>query len=233
MPEIIKDENFVNISGWMINNLKLKGNELLIYAIIYGFSQSENQKYTGSLQYLANWTCSTKQGVMKNLKSLIEKGYITKETKKINNVKFCEYCINQYILGGKQSLMGYETKFNRGMKQSLPNNNILENKEDNIYIVEQVINYMNELAGTNFKSTTEKTKSLIKARLKEGFTLDNMKDVVFLKYKDWYKHPKTFNNGVTSDTYFRPNTLFGTKFESYLQEFNKKAGYNEKYKEGR
>ena len=128
--------------------------------------------------------------------------------------------------------MGYETKFNGGMKQSLPNN-ILEKKEDNISIVEQAIDYMNELAGTNFKSTTEKTRSLISARLKEGFTLDDLLNVIFLKYKDWYKHPKQFNNGVTSDTYFRPNTLFGTKFESYLQEYNKKAGYNKKYNEMR
>ena len=43
MSDKIKNENYVLIQGWMINELKLKGNELLIYALIYGFSQAENQ----------------------------------------------------------------------------------------------------------------------------------------------------------------------------------------------
>lgn len=116
------NENYIVIQGWMVNELKLKGNELLIYAIIHGFSQLEGQKFTGSLQYLANWTNSTKQGVIKCLKSLIEKELIIKEDKIINGVKFCEY---------------YSTKFNGvlnkvewGIKQSLPNN-IEDNIEDN------------------------------------------------------------------------------------------------------
>ena len=60
---MIKNENFIVIQGFMINELDLKGNELIIYAIIYGFSQDGENKYTGSLNYLANWTNSTKQGV--------------------------------------------------------------------------------------------------------------------------------------------------------------------------
>ena len=124
--EKVKNENYILIQGWMVNELQLKGNELLIYAIIYGFTQTENQLFSGSLQYLAEWTNSTKQGVIKCLKSLIDKEYIGKNEKYINNVKFCEY---------------YTTKFNRvlnkveqGIKQSLPNNidyNIEDNKEYN------------------------------------------------------------------------------------------------------
>ena len=68
----VKNENFVAIQGWMVTELGLKGNSLLIYAIIYGFSQAEGQVFTGSLQYLADWTNSTKQGVLKNLKKLID-----------------------------------------------------------------------------------------------------------------------------------------------------------------
>ena len=118
----IKNENYITIQGWMINVLNLKGNELIIYAAIYGFSQTENQVFSGSLQYLADWTNSTKQGVMKNLKSLVEKGYIVKNEKIINSVKFCEYyatefntLLNKVDQGMQQSLTG-------GIKQSLPNN---------------------------------------------------------------------------------------------------------------
>lgn len=144
----VKDENFINIQGWMINDLKLKGNELLVYAIIYGFSQDGETRFTGSLQYLADWTSSTKQGVTKNLKSLVEKGYISKEEKYINGVKFCEYYVTQLnrVLnsveqGIKQSLTG-------GIKQSLTNNidinTIEDKKEDNKRFVPPTVDEVNE-----------------------------------------------------------------------------------------
>lgn len=85
------NSNYVVIQGWMRTELKLKGNDLLVYAIIYGFSQSENQKFTGSLQYLADWCGATKTGIQTNLKNLLEKGLIVKEDNYINNVKFVTY----------------------------------------------------------------------------------------------------------------------------------------------
>lgn len=122
----VNRENYIVLQGFMLTDLKLKGNELIIYACIYGFSQSENQVFNGSLQYLADWTNSTKQGVVKCLKSLIEKGYIHKTEKYINGVKFCEYYATKFNTPMQQSLTG-------GMQQSLPNNidinNISNNKE--------------------------------------------------------------------------------------------------------
>ena len=136
----VKDENFISISGWMVTRLGLKGNELLVYAIIYGFSHDDETRFTGSLQYLADWTNSTKQSCIKCLKSLIEKGYITKRENIVNGVKFCEYqavkpksmVVNKVEHGIKQSLTG-------GSKQSLHNtldnntldNNIVNKKERN------------------------------------------------------------------------------------------------------
>lgn len=115
----IQNENFVCIQGWMVNDLGLKGNALLIYAIIYGFSQAEGQTFNGSLQYLADWTNSTKQGVIKAIKKLLDDGLINKNEKFVNNVKFVEYYVTKF---DKQL-----NKVERGIKQSLPNN-----KEDNI-----------------------------------------------------------------------------------------------------
>jgi DNA-binding MarR family transcriptional regulator len=123
MESKVKNENHVVIHGWMINELNLKGNELLIYAIIYGFSQNENQKYIGSLQYLADWTNSTKQGVMKNIKSLILKQLIVKENKVINGVNYVSYYTTKFH--------GVLNKVSWGGKQSLPNN-IEDNIEYNI-----------------------------------------------------------------------------------------------------
>lgn len=114
----IKNENYIVIQGFMVNELNLKGNELLIYAIIYGFSQLESQEFNGTLQYLANWCNSTKQGVIKALKSLIDKGLIEKKENKINNISFISYYTTKFN-SIKQSLTGNATKFNGGVKQSL------------------------------------------------------------------------------------------------------------------
>lgn len=96
---------------------------------------------------------------------------------------------------------------------------MLKNETDNItdinntfnkYIVE-IVNYLNDVAGKNFKHTTRKTQTLIKARLREGFTVDDFKRVIDNKTKEWKHDPKM-------NKYLRPETLFGTKFESYLNE---------------
>jgi hypothetical protein len=69
---------FVTILEWMVNDLGLSGNSLLIYAIVYGFSQGDRQEFTGTHQYLAHWTGTTVRSVINNLKSLLEMGYIVK-----------------------------------------------------------------------------------------------------------------------------------------------------------
>lgn len=125
----IKDDCYIHIEAFMVNELHLKGNELLIYALLFGFSQAESQKYTGSLQYIADWTQSTKQGVMKNLKSLVAKGFIQKNEVIKNGVKFCEYYATEFHGGIKQSLTGVVNSVSQGIKQSLPNT--IDNTIDN------------------------------------------------------------------------------------------------------
>lgn len=126
----VKDENYIHVCGWMVKRLKLKGNELLVYAIIYGFSQDGENRFTGSLQYLADWTGSTKQGVIKNLKSLVAKGYIHKDEKTINGVKFCEYYATQFNGVCNSVVQGMQQSLTGGMQQSLPNNIDIDNLED-------------------------------------------------------------------------------------------------------
>lgn len=150
----IKNENYIVIQGFMVNELNLKGNELLIYAIIYGFSQLESQEFNGTLQYLADWCNSTKQGVIKALKSLIDKGLIEKKENKINNISFISYYTTKFNTI-KQSLMGDETKFNGGVKQSLMggikqsliNNNIINNNINNNNIKENISKDIKEKHG--------------------------------------------------------------------------------------
>lgn len=127
----VKNENYITIQGWMVNELDLKGNELLVYATIYGFSQTENQLFTGSLQYLADWTNSSKQGVQKNLKSLVEKGYIVKNDKYVNGVKFCEYYVTKFNDVGNNVVEGMQQSCTPPIQQSCNNNIDINNKDNN------------------------------------------------------------------------------------------------------
>lgn len=74
---------------------------------------------------------------------------------------------------------------------------------------EEVVNHLNLRAGTQYKPTTANTRKLIKARIKEGFTVDDMKLVIDKKCADWLNNPKMAE-------FLRPDTLFGNKFEGYL-----------------
>ena len=83
--------------------------------------------------------------------------------------------------------------------------------------VKEVIDYLNQKAGTKYRATTAATKRLVGARLKEGFTVDDCKKVIDNKVADWLNDEKMKN-------YLRPNTLFqASKFESYLNETPKKS----------
>ena len=79
-------------------------------------------------------------------------------------------------------------------------------KEKEIYI--SIIQYLNEKAGTKYKPSSKKTKTCIHARLSEGYSVEDFKTVIDKKCDDWI--------GTDYEQYLRPETLFGTKFESYL-----------------
>lgn len=83
MAKKLDRDAFINIKPFMVTDLKLKGNELLIYAAIFGFSIDEESDFHGSIEYLQTWTNSSKQSVLDVLKSLLNKGLITKT--KIDN----------------------------------------------------------------------------------------------------------------------------------------------------
>lgn len=127
---MIKKENFITIQGWMVSELGLKGNALMVYAIIYGFSQTEGQVFTGSLQYLADWTNSTKRSIIEVLKKLVDDDLLGKNEKIVNGVKFCEYYTLKFT-GSEKSSVGVVKKVHHGSEKSSPNN-IIDNIKDNI-----------------------------------------------------------------------------------------------------
>ena len=83
-----------------------------------------------------------------------------------------------------------------------------QDRTDNI--TKEVIDRLNDVAGTKYKDRTPKTKTLIQARLKEGFSLEDFNRVIDKKCREW--------SNTEMAKYLRPETLFGTKFESYLNQ---------------
>lgn len=81
-----------------------------------------------------------------------------------------------------------------------------------------IIRHLNEKAGTSFRSTSEDTRKHIRARWKTGFRLDDFLKVIDLKCDEWLGDAKMAH-------YLRPMTLFGTKFESYLNGKTSDSGY--------
>ena len=82
-------------------------------------------------------------------------------------------------------------------------------------VYKDIINYLNNKIGTNYKYTSKKTQTLIHARTEEGFTIEDFKTVIDKKAAEWL--------GTDMAQYLRPETLFGTKFESYLNQKEKET----------
>lgn len=84
-------------------------------------------------------------------------------------------------------------------------------KEKNNIPFSDIVQYLNEKAGTNYKASTKKTRDLITARWSEGFTLDDFKKVIDTKTADWL-------DDAYWSKFLRPETLFSNKFEGYLNQ---------------
>lgn len=133
---MIKDENYLHISGWMVNRLKLKGNTLMTFAIIYGFSQDGESEFTGSISYLCDWLNCSRPTVSKALDELVEKQLILKTQIEKNRVKFNTYKVNLPVVkklygGSKETLQGSKESLQGGSKETLPNNTILDIPNNN------------------------------------------------------------------------------------------------------
>ena len=108
-----------------------------------------------------------------------------------------------------------EGKAEPNVKCNMLNDNDLKDK-DQIHCptdVSKIIDHLNLKTGAHYLSTSEKTRSLIKARLREGFKVEDFYTVIDKKVAEWKE--------TDMAKYLRPETLFGTKFEGYLNQSSK------------
>ena len=87
------NKDYIVIQGWMINDLNLNGNELLAYALIYGFTKDGESEYTGSINYLSNWLNCTRKTAINVLQELVNKNLIKKTQIEVSKVLFNKYAI--------------------------------------------------------------------------------------------------------------------------------------------
>ena len=130
---MISEGNYITIQSWMRTDLKLSGNELIVYAIIYGFSQNKQGEFTGSVQYLADWVGCTKRTVTTILRKFVDEELVKKTVVQLdNNSKRVSYQAN---VGVGKNFLGGRKNFPRGREKISYNitidNNTNNNHRDN------------------------------------------------------------------------------------------------------
>lgn len=164
-----------------------------------------------SINGLVTLSKDGKDSVMKALNELEQFGYLIR-TKCINEKgQFDGYDYDIYEKPNTEK--PYTENPNTGKPhtgnptQLNINNKELNNEElNNKYNI--IVDYLNLKANTRYKASSKNTQSYIKARLNEGFSVDDFKTVIDKKVKEWKR--------TQFEKFLRPETLFGSKFENYL-----------------
>ena len=221
---------------WLNNDLTLQ--EKCTFAEIYSLASLEKGCIAGN-EHFAKFLGVSKDRAKRVISSLVDKGYI------ISNVKRDKET-NQVTERRLFPTRGWGTIYPEGRGENTLNpsgenspknntsiTNTLSNTErdivqeqvpaphDSIPFVE-IISYLNEKAGRRYKASNDLTRRLVKARWNEGFRLDDFKKVINTKVAQW-------KGDSQMDKYLRPQTLFSTNFEGYLNEddsVNNKPRYN-------
>lgn len=201
---------------------ELTPNAKLLYGEITALCNEKGYCWANN-QYFSNLYGVSKTTISKWVNQLIKRGYVqseirykkgTKEIKgrylKISNTPIKEKD-KGYLRKVKDPI---EEKFNTPIEEKLKDNttsfNTTSNNTLDIPFVE-IVDYLNKSTSKNFRHTSAKTRDSIKARWNEGFRLEDFKKVIDIKTAEW-------KNDKKMSAYLRPETLFGTKFESYLNQ---------------
>ena len=203
----------------------LKANEKLMYGEITALS-SKNGYCWAENRYFAELYDVHKITISNWLKNLEDNGYIRTELKYVYGTKQVSkrlIYINDTPIS--QIAKGYKSNdydpINQNTKEELSTTS--NNNTRDIYTTsrnstrtpyKEIIEYLNEKTGRHYKHTAKANQRVIKARMNEGYTLEDFKTVIDKKFDKW-------NNDVKMKEFLRPETLFSTKFDRYLNEETK------------
>lgn len=193
---------------------ELTPNAKLLYGEITALCNEKGYCWASN-SYFSELYGVSKVSISKWIKQLTEKGYINSEIQYKGGTK---EIFNRYLRIVNDPI---KEKLNTPIKEKFKDNTTSFNTTSNNtkeYPFVEIVNYLNDVSGKTYKSSTKKTQSLIRARFEEGFTKDDFFRVIDKKYAQWKDDPNM-------KKYIRPETLFGTKFEGYL---NEEGGTHEK-----
>lgn len=183
----MKDKGYINIQGWMINELDLKGNELILFAVIHGFSQDGKSKYRGSLSYIEQALKISRRTVVRTLESLLEKKLITKELNQTGNL----YSVKMSLLDQKvvsKCHGGSDKSTPVGSVKSIHNNNKYNNKDNNntsneVAMVIKLFEKLDVKNKTYYRNKTQRAKAQF---LLDEYGYDKVAELidVYLQFKD-------------------------------------------------
>lgn len=229
----VKDENYFQVGGWMVNQLGLSGNALMVYAIIFGFSQDGESEFTGSRQYLCDFTGASKPTIDKALNDLVEMGLIIKTSEQKNGITFNTYKVDfSNFTGGKETLLGGKETLpnNIDINNNTNNKNINsfkkkiekeKNSDDSTLVYEYYLKKAIDLGyAKNMVSPTKTTIVYIKLYLKE-YSLEIMKQTIDRYFEVISDRDYFF------DTYWQPEKFFKQKnaFKEFLDDGLKWVNY--------
>lgn len=190
----------------------------------YGYCYATNS-------YFAKLYKVNKNTISRWIKNLEKNGYINTELIYKNNSLEIEkrkiYIRPPHIFDDtyhQKCGEGYPQKCGEGTLKNVEENNININtiNKNNIYSpaeqdggnlnpkIKEIIDFLNDKCNKHFKVNTKNTIDIISKRLKEGFDVEDFKKVILKKSKQW--------KSTDFDKFLRPTTLFGDKFEGYLNE---------------
>ena len=201
---ISKKDNYVVLDKTFLNDktLSWKAKGIMAYML------SKPDDWTFYMNELEKHAIDGKSSLQSGFKELRNKGYVVKRRTQDENGQFeWETIVHEVPYTDFPSMEKPSME-----NQPLLSNDSLSNEElNNDEVIVEIINYLNTSSDKNYKHTTKKTKTLINARLEDGFSLNDFKRVIDVKVDEW-KDDRNMNK------YLRPETLFGTKFESYLNQ---------------
>ena len=129
----MKDGHFYQVSGWMGRRLGLRGNNLICFAIIYGFSQDGESQFKGTVDYLCDWMFCSRPTALLCLENLINLDLISKEEATVNGKKRCYYATKVFFDDGELKCIDTSKEpLPMTSKEPLPNNNSNNNKEKSL-----------------------------------------------------------------------------------------------------
>lgn len=200
----IREKNWFWLENDLVDREDISGMEKLIYMLLARYTDKDGKCFPSQEKLCKITGIKDYRTIVKYLKQLEEKGLI--EIQKTNGKANIYYLKNI----GKAPTKNVGTLPTNFAGITIHNEKDTKNNTQYIKEIEEVVIHLNEKAGTKYKPNSKNTTKHIQARIREGYTLEDFKIVIDKKCSEWLN--------TDMEKYLCPETLFGSKFEKYLNQ---------------